>query len=75
MMDGLDGSIFVVIQNQQELVAFTLSTSSVQLHLIALMALEDCLLEGGTGGKGNALDALWVVRDGKVRLVSTEGDE
>ena len=75
MMDGLDGSIFVVIQNQQELVAFSLPTGSVQLHLIALLALKDCLLEGGTGGKGNALDALEVVRDGKVGLVSTEGDE
>ena len=75
MMEGLDGSIFVVIQNQQELIAFTLSTSSVQLQLIALLALEDCLLEGGTGGKGNALDVLKVVRDFKVGLVSTEGNE
>ena len=75
MMEGLDGSIFVVIQNQHELVAFTLSNGSVQLQLIALLALEDCWLEGGTGGKGNALDALRVVRDGKVRSVSTEGDE
>ena len=74
-MKGPDGSIFVVIQNQQELVAFSLSTGSVQLHLIALLALKDCLLEGGTRGKRNALDALKGVRDGKVRLVSTEGDE
>ena len=85
LMWRLDGSFFVVIQNQQELVAFSLSTGSVQLHLIALLAFKDCLLEGGTGRKGNALDALEVVRDGKVRLkvirdgkvrlVSTEGDE
>ena len=75
MMEGLDGSIFVVIQNQQELVAFPLSTGSVQLQLIALLALQDCLLEGGTGGKGNALDTLKVVRCGKVRSVSTERDE
>ena len=75
MMEGLDGSIFVVIQNQQELIAFSLSTASVQLQLIALLALKDCLLEGGTGGKGNALDALKVVRDARVRLVSTEWDE
>ena len=75
MMDGLDGSIFVVIQNQQELVAFSLSTSSVQLQLIALLALEDCLLEGGTDRKGNSLDSLKVVRYGKIRFVSTEGDE
>ena len=75
MMEGLDGSIFVVIQNQQELIAFTLSTGSVQLQLITLLALEDGLLEGGTGGKGNALDVLKVVRDCEVRLVSTEGNE
>ena len=64
-----------MIQNQQELIAFSLSTSSVQLQLIALLALKDGLLEGGTDGKGNALDALGVVRDGKAGLVSTEGDE
>ena len=61
LMKGPDGSIFVVIQDQQELVSFSLSTSSVQLQLIALLALEDCLLDGGTDGKGNALDALKVV--------------
>ena len=75
LRDGLDGTVFVVIQNQQELVAFSLSTSSVQLQLIALLALEDCLLEGGTDRKGNSLDSLKVVRYGKIRFVSTEGDE
>ena len=74
-MKGPDGSIFVVIQDQQELVSFSLSTSSVQLQLIALLALEDCLLEGGTDRKGNSLDSLKVVRYGKIRFVSTEGDE
>ena len=33
------------------------------------------MLEGGTDRKGYALDALEMVSDGKVRLVSTEGDE
>ena len=75
LMKGPDGSIFVVIQDQQELVSFSLSTSSVQLQLIALLALEDCLLEGGTDRKGNSLDSLKVVRYGKIRFVSTEGDE
>ena len=69
---GLDGPILVVIQNQQKLIAFSLSTSSVKLQLIALLALKDRLLERGTSRKGNALDALGVVRDGKVGLVSTK---
>ena len=39
------------------------------------MQTDSCLLEGGTGGKRYVLDALKVVGDVKVGLVSTEGDE
>ena len=71
----LYGPVLVVVQKQHQLIVCSLATASIQLQLVAELAFEDCLMEGGADRIRDALDSLGMVCYGEVRLVGAEGDE
>ena len=71
----LQGTIFVVVEHNGQLVSSPLATPCVQVQLITELPLKNCREEGRTEREGDAWQNKRILGDVQVGLVGAEWDE